>query len=151
MDHDNYIDKFKIGSVDLYDLEEINEVSLKNKIVFDKNIGSCDVYVYGNEGKIPHVHVISKNGKFETCICLNTNKHFIHGKYNDKLTNAKQRKIFDDFMGNLSKEDPTRTNWQAAGYLWNMANVNSIRVKWQNKDNKPDYRKMNDEAIKDIN
>lgn len=135
-------DDIEIGSFSLD--EFLNEETIGKVNI--KKLGDCTVHVYSGEGKIPHVHVISKNGDFETCVCLNTNKHFIHGKYTDKFTNGKQRKAFDKFMNSKSKENPDMTNWEVSSMAWNLSNVDALKIQWQNNPT-PDYKNMTDEAI----
>ena len=140
------IDILQVGTLVLSDI--LNEASLKKKLNFGGQLGECTVYVRSNEEQIPHVHVKSKNGNFETCVCLNINKQFVHKSHKDKFSNNDQRKEFDKFMGQKSKEDPSKTNWQLSGLLWNATNVDRPQVNWQT-GKKPNYSIMNDEAIID--
>ncbi len=143
MDYEDYIDDICIGSFNIN--ENLNEETVGN-INFGGQLGECTVHVYSDEGQIPHVHVESKSGKFETCVCLNTNKHFIHGKYKDKFTNGKQKKAFDEFMNAPSKENPDMKNWEVSSMSWNLANTESQQMKWR-EGTVPNYKVMNDEAM----
>ena len=143
MNHDNHIDDICIGSFMIDD--SLNEETIGH-INFGGKLGECTVHVYSGEGQVPHVHVKSKDKKFETCVCLTTNKHFIHGKYKDKFTSAKQRKAFDDFMNSPSKEDPERKNWEISSMSWNMANTDSQQIKWRSTKI-PNYKIMNGDAM----
>lgn len=106
--------------------------------IYLEAIGNCKIYVYGNEGTIPHFHLISENGKFETCICIKEAKYFKHGKKNGTLT-KKQKEELNHFLEQINKKVPDRTNWEATRDAWNFSNdTNIISMKIK----KPDYRLM---------
>lgn len=56
-------------------LEElhIGDVNLKYKLVV------CGIYVYNNEGEIPHFHIRSNNIDWECCVEIYKPLYFYHG------------------------------------------------------------------------
>ena len=143
MDYEEYTDDICVGSFGID--ENLNEETI-GRVNLGKRIGQCTVHVYSDDGQVPHVHVINNDGSFETCVCLATNKHFVHGKYKDRFYNNKQRKAFDDFMNAPSKENPDMKNWEVSSMSWNLANTESLQMKWKNAT-LPDYKIMNDDAM----
>ena len=104
-----------------------------------------EVQVYQNEGKIPHVHLNSKsNRKWHCCICLHTEKYFIH-KGKTEILNSKQRNEFNNFMYRKPKIEIINgpaNNWQKACNYWiinNGPNELLKQVLYQ-----PDYNKLKD-------
>ena len=83
-----------------------------------KHLGECSVYIYSNEGPIPHFHLISKNKKFETCICIFEPLYFLHGTKTGTL-NSKQRKQLNNWMNQkIDYSDANITNWQSIKLAW---------------------------------
>ena len=114
---------YLLGSINFDDSINEQEIEDKNRRFKLKSIGECKVEVYGSEGPIPHMHVFNSDKSFETCICIYSNNYFAHGaKYNNKFT-AKQCKEFNDWMKQRNTKAPMITsNWEAAVFLWEVAN-----------------------------
>lgn len=111
-------------------------------------MGNFDVIVNTDDmGYIPHVHVVDKatrGGQFDTCIRLDTNAYFLHGGHKDTL-NSKQRKMFNDFMHQPSRNVHYRNNYEQAVNLWNDNNSDSyIQIEEDSYGNIiiPDYREI---------
>lgn len=69
-------------------------------IDFKDEIGICDVIIYNDETNkchVPHFHIKSVDGKFETAICLDKPAYYDHDGITGRL-NDNQRKILNDFM-----------------------------------------------------
>ena len=66
MDNKKYTDKLLIGEIEFTD--SVNEVSV-GRPNLDK-FGTCKIYVYGNEGPVPHFHLEKSNGEVICCICI---------------------------------------------------------------------------------
>lgn len=108
--------------------------------------GSLEVYVRTDDGgNIPHVHIRDTNTQgeeFETCVQLEKNAYFLHGKYKDKM-NTSQRKSFAEFMESPSKTKRYNTNYEFAIDMWNANNSNvNIEVQYDENGNPiiPNYR-----------
>jgi len=106
-----------------------------------KKLGRCKIYVYGKEGKIPHFHLISDNGEFETCICITQPKYFLHGSKTDKLTRV-QREQLNDFLKTQTPKMPNSTIFQAIVFAWNFANEDNMPIPFDTKQ--PNYCIMTD-------
>lgn len=63
-------------------------------------IGKCEIFIGSDEGPVPHIHIVSVNNNWGTCICLHDPYYFPHG--DNPLTrgvfNSKQVKEFDNWM-----------------------------------------------------
>lgn len=125
-----------IGIVDLSTEELMNE-DCTGRINFSNKIGECKVYVYSNEGTIPHFHLIASDGQ-ESCICIYESLYFNHGSKTMKL-NSKQRKELDSWLSKPCQSNEKISNWKNINIVWKVGN---------GKDNvpkdatKPDYRYM---------
>jgi len=113
---------------------ELNEMSQAGE--FD----GLTVHVYGNEGHIPHFHIIEGNPKFpkrEVCVKFNVAEYFIHGK-KDGTLNSKEQKELVIFLKEMDP-DSDSTYWKSMIFLWNKMNPG-------NKINKdmaiPDYSSL---------
>lgn len=99
------------------------EIEKDHKRFKTKSTGPCKVEIYGSEGAVPHMHVFSLDKKFHACVCLYSNHYFAHGgHYEDKFT-SKQSKEFNDWLKQKNTKAPNNmTNWEAAVFLWEVAN-----------------------------
>lgn len=140
-----------IGEIDFS--EAINEdmqiePNVGNRLNLPGGIGQCKVYINDIEGPIPHIHVVTKDKKWGSCVCLHDALYFPHG--NDNLTkgtfNSKQSKVFNSWMGTKNSANPTLTNFQVSASQWykafgekygEMYKRNGIIVNVQ-----PDYSRM---------
>ncbi len=130
-------DKFKlIGTIDLSTEELINE-DCTGRINFSNKIGECQVYVYSNEGPIPHFHLIAKDGN-EACICIYEPLYFNHGRKTMRL-NSKQRKELNNWLNELNINNEKISNWEYINIVWEVENGKDYIPK---NATKPDYRYM---------
>ena len=107
---------------------------------FGKGLGDCKIQVYSNEDIIPHFHIISKNNKFECCVCIFEPLYFNHGSKVEKL-DSNQRKTLNKWLS-----DPSDV------IVGNLTNWENIVLSWQNLGNsmkavpkiikQPDYTTM---------
>lgn len=81
-----------------------------------------------DEETTPHFHIRdteTKGGKFETCVCLETNCYCLHGTYKDVLTPEHQAMLMD-FMEGLSRHKQHTLslvcNYEWAVDMWNLNN-----------------------------
>lgn len=115
--------EYKIGEIDFSNIiQESTNLNLPS-------IGKCSVYVRGNEGPIPHFHLISNSksrvkgnkGNFESCICIYQPLYFNHGGYQDKLT-RKEAILLNNWMKEKvnTKEENLKnvSNWGFICTLW---------------------------------
>ena len=104
-----------------FSTEELLNEDCVGRINFPNTIGQCGIYIYSNEGTIPHFHIIPKNNTGECCICIFEPFYFNHGSKQLRL-NSKQRKILDNWMNERSKSFPEITNWILISRLWSIGN-----------------------------
>lgn len=94
-------------------------------------IGKFKVFVCGDEGEIPHMHIWDDetNGKkMHTCVCLNKIEYFHHTGKEGVLT-PKQKKFLVDFLKDECKKNKRyKTNWEYALSMWNDNNTNKTQV-----------------------
>ena len=110
-----------------------------DRINFPINIGQCNIYVYSNEGTIPHFHIIPKNGIGESCICIYEPLYFNHGGKQLRL-NSKQRKILNNWLSSPNEKLNSVTNWDIVALSFDNAN----ETNFYNKEAKqPNYSNMN--------
>lgn len=118
---------------------------------FGKN-DEYELYVEtDDEETTPHFHIRdteTKGGKFETCVCLETNRYCLHGTYKDVLTPEHQAMLMD-FMEGLSRHKQHTLllvcNYEWAANMWNLNNESTqvtLRYSSKNKVIIPDYGKM---------
>ena len=121
-------------------LEElhIGDVNLKYKL------GICGIYVYNNEGEIPHFHIISKNNDWECCVEIYKPLYFDHGIQQRNLNN-KQCKLLDKWMSKRSTILPV-SNWDMIGALWITSENPTINI--PSNKRKPNYLLLNNKQCK---
>ena len=120
----NIIDKrIKLGQKFID--EKLNEEPVLESARVGFINGAYEVYVHTDDaGYIPHVHIRDKatRGKeFETCVALNSNEYFLHGKYDDKMS-GDMIKLFSDFMKSKPLSKRYSTNYELAVDMWNLNN-----------------------------
>lgn len=90
---------------------------------------------------IPHFHLISKDKKFETCICIFEPLYFIHETKTGTL-NSKQRKHLNNWMNQMTKyTDPRISNWQTIKLAWILNNGTKFKEVIRNYP-QPNYSDM---------
>jgi hypothetical protein len=110
--------------------------------------GNCTAVVYTDDPSyIPHIHVIDSNSygnDLDVCIRLDKPEYFAYGKHQDTF-NSNQKKIFNDFMHEPSRNIHYRNNYEMAINLWNDNNSESyIQIKEDENGNiiVPDYTQL---------
>lgn len=76
------------------------------------------LYVYDNEGPIPHCHILGlgKDGKKEVCVKLDEAEYFCHGYKTNKFTKDEK----DMFIKFINSEDSFGVlRWKWAASTWN--------------------------------
>lgn len=135
-------DRFTVpGSIILTDeLTESPAVpgSLQKNKHFDESKG-IKVYVYENEGAIPHCHVIDSENNLEACIRLDRAEYFSHGR-KTWIFDSKMKKIFAEFMeSNIVHGKTKLQRWEYCFMSWNGANED---FPMPNSTKIPDYRNL---------
>lgn len=111
---------------------------LESPLLDTKFMGKAKIYVYENEGSIPHCHIVGFSEK-EICIRLDKAEYFSHGTKIGKL-NSKERKLFNEFMH--SRNQLGVEQWKAAASMWNgYALDDETKIQIKIKDC-PDYLKL---------
>lgn len=124
-----------LGIIDL-STEELIIEDCYGRINFPNGIGECKIYVYSNEGTIPHFHLIKD--KFESCICIYESLYFNHGLKQSRL-NSKQRKILNNWLDLPSIPNPKISNWDMLHIAWYGGNGDKYIPK---NPSKPNYTNM---------
>lgn len=105
------------------------------------HIGECEIYVYADEAPIPHFHLISKDKKFETCICIFEPLYFLHGSKTGTL-NSKQRKHLNNWMNEVSRFTQDKlNNWEVIKLAWILNNGTKFKEVIRNYP-QPNYSDM---------
>lgn len=112
----NEIEIFMLGSID-FEGEALNEA--QGPINFE-SAGECKIFIYGNEGRIPHFHIKGMHNKFECCIKICKAEYFDHGYKTGHLSKKDLEKL-DKFLDKKNKKFPDKTNWEVARAFWNSA------------------------------
>lgn len=115
-----------IGVVN-FSTEELLYEDCVGRINLPNNIGECKIYVYSNEGKIPHFHIIPKKGGEECCVCIYQPYYFNHEIEQVQL-NSKQRKILNEWLNQPSKLEPVISNWKIVSGFWQTGNEDDPNV-----------------------
>lgn len=134
---DSRTDPMLVGTVNLgeYEFQE----GVFGKVHFGKGLGDCKIYVYSNEGPIPHFHLISESNNFEACICIFEPIYFDHGSKTGTL-NSNQRKLLNEWMSSVITDyGVNATNWQMLIFAWRMNNGDKYIPK---NPKQPDYTQM---------
>ena len=135
-----------IGVIDNF-ISEITTEANVGRIGITK-IGKVAINVYSGEGPVPHFHIEGKD--FSCCVCIFDNRYFDHGIHQDTL-NTKQLKELDSFMRDKSSLNEKLTNWEAAKFIWEAANIENnddismvlrYKLEYKNKTKQPDYTKL---------
>ena len=115
-----------IGELDLdlgneiLDEHKLGDTNLKYKL------GTCGIYVYNNEGQIPHFHIKAKDKKWECCIEIYRPLYFNHGTKQGRLNN-KQCELLDEWL--KKKVFPFNiTNWENISLSWDNSQNPSTNV-----------------------
>ena len=105
-----------------------------------------------DEETTPHFHMRdteTKGERFETCVCFETNRYCLHGKYKDVLTPEMQAQL-REYMRWISQYKlyklPFIRNYEWAVEMWNLNNeATQVSLRYDHRDEAiiPDYDKMN--------
>ena len=108
------LEELLIGEInfenEILDEQKLGDLNLKSKL------GTCGIYVYNNEGQIPHFHIKSKSGDWECCVEIYKPLYFNHRSKQGKLNN-KQCELLDIWMNKKSTLLPV-SNWDMIDALW---------------------------------
>lgn len=135
---------YYVGVIDFDDIENyLNEITGVN---LGENLGKCSIVVRGNEGPIPHFHIVGSckskvrgvKGNFESCICIYKPLYFNHGKYQDILTKKQKEKLNEWLMQPSQYQQISGTNWDVLCVGWALADNPMMNVPKNAKQ--PDYR-----------
>lgn len=126
-----------IGEIDF----SLNPIINETRVGIIEKIKSAKVYVYENEGKIPHFHIIIPDVE-QVCVCIFTAEYFSHGTKQGTL-NSSQCKNLDSFMREKTKLKDYKgmTNWEVCRSLWIQNKGSSYRGPGF-ESIQPDYRKL---------
>lgn len=111
-----------------FNTEELINEDCTGKRNFPNDIGECKIYLYSDEGLIPHFHIIPKKGGKECCICIYQPYYFNHGITEQVRLNSKQRKILNEWMNQPSKLEPVISNWKIVSGFWQTGNEDDPNV-----------------------
>lgn len=111
--------------------------------------GKFEIYIMTNDpGSVPHFHIrdaATQGDEFETCIRIDTNQYFFHGKYKGVL-NSKQRKDLAEFMEGPCKLGKYQNNYELAVDMWNLNNNSDVIIYPKMDENGniivPNYREI---------
>ena len=116
----------------LYENEILEEMATIGKY------GKYTYRIYGNEGNIPHFHILKDNETIQ-CVRLDEPKYFTHnGKYTYTL-NKKERTDLIDFLNEKHFDKYDITNWEYVVSQWNLENNKYIV---SDDLQMPDYTKL---------
>ena len=128
-----------IGELDLdlgneiLDEHKLGDANLKSKLE------TCGIYVYNNEGQIPHFHIKTKDKKWECCIEIYRPLYFNHGTKQGRLNN-KQCELLDAWMSKKSTLLPV-ANWGMVDATWATSQNPTTNIPPNKK--KPNYLLLN--------
>ncbi len=112
-------------------------------------LDKLEVCVFTDDGgNIPHIHVrdiTTRGHEFETCVRLDTNQYFLHGKHQDTFNN-RGCKAINEFMNAPSKNKKYQNNYEYAVDMWNDNNSNATIEPQFDTNGKiivPDYNQLN--------
>lgn len=132
-------------SIDYNDEDILEDTKIADIIQSGKKTINYQLYVYSDEGPIPHFHLLEKfdtNRRVDTCICIFQAKYFVHGNHTSTLNN-KELKILDSFL--RSEVSVGVSYWQYIVLIWDTNNeYNKERypqLRYVSKQ--PDYTKTN--------
>lgn len=78
---------------------------------------TCKIFVYGNEGYIPHFHLKKSDGT-ESCLCIFEAKYFNHENKHKILTD-KELYTIDTFMSFFISDGRSKiSNWDKIVKMW---------------------------------
>ena len=97
------------------------------------------VWVYQDEGTLPHFHLISESDGFYSAIRLDVPEYFLHGKYSDTL-NSSEKKALQKFLSKDAEYEDT-SNWRFLRMAWNSTSNMKYLCKVETI---PDYRDLPD-------
>jgi hypothetical protein len=141
----NNINDYADVDIEIINIDEAN-VALSNNTYHDPKYGDCPVYVYNNEGKYPHIHIIIKSIHKEICIRLDEAEFYNHAPHHKPFDNNDQCKEFDKWCRKINPDNPDDeetqlTNWQMLCQIWN-SGPNSSKVDNSKKEKQPNYKNL---------
>lgn len=137
----NLVNKNKTHATDTIIFELLIEDCISEQLIAKTDKEGLKIHIYGNEGTIPHFHVV-KNEDTLACIRLDSSNYFKHGKYKGELS-KKQLILIDNILRKV--DDNGISNYVYAIRMWNKEackRVGSIVLSESNLQ--PDYTKTKD-------
>ena len=146
---EKHIDILTVGTIDFNDILNEAEISSIGPRYRVKNIGPCKVEVYGDEGQIPHFHIVGISKKFNCCVRIYDNHFFSHGNKNRDTLNHQQCIELNKWLSEISANqilDSTTpsTNWKVIEFSWRLANPDCKFPDRLKVTEQPDYSKMSE-------
>lgn len=102
------------------------------------------VYVYGDEGPVPHCHVVGlgSDGSKEVCVRLDTPEYFCHGDMRSIFT-ENEKQLFVKFVNMINKFNVRHWDWLIS--TWNGMCQEYTSMKKIHIKKIPDYSKLSTE------
>lgn len=104
------------------------------------NTSKKKIYVYSNEGRIPHCHYVDQSTGREICVRLDKPEYFSHGSKNNMFT-VDEKKTFVMFMSWIPDGYKENT-WMWCKRTWNGFAQEDNNMNIINTTTIPDYTKL---------
>lgn len=114
---------------EIYELDEKSKIQIGEDITGKKGKVLFYVYVGGQEGTIPHLHIFRNRNDLKAwkngiCLMLHKNSYFDHSKNKDHFKNEDEFKLVLDMLNDRCDVDgyTSMNNWRYALRMWNDIN-----------------------------
>ena len=122
----------------IYGEKFVNEACM-TKISDNASLNLCgvetNIYVYANEGPIPHFHI--NIGNDEGCIMIKESQYFDHNNNCKLKLNSTQSKELQEWMTSIP-EGQSINNWKRIVEMWNRNNPEKYKT-INNSCKQPNY------------
>ena len=122
-------------------MKEYESSALIGEIDLKENAGLCEIRICYEPNQCPHMHIISKESNFESCICIFDKKYYFGHGVSDKLSDN-QLQLFIEFM---NSKGFILSNWKELWLVWNCKNGDKYCPKCGKRSNIPNYNLLNKE------
>lgn len=136
-DDPNYSEELFVGNLYLDPYDKYVTEDRQGDIVGKKM--SCSVWVYSNEGPVPHCHIYDSTMKLICCVCLDKPMYFDHNLPFRRLNSKERKELNEWFSSQKFGAEFKITNWQSCCLFWNSVK-NNIHCKFPKEQ--PNYRAM---------
>ena len=128
-------------SVNYDENDLLEDTKITDQIEYRKKTFNYQIYVYSDEGPIPHFHIKGKGNDTDCCICIFEPRYFDHGTHVTTLNN-KELKALDGFL--RSQRFSGTTYWESIYNAWYIDNPDNYKKYPQLMLTKvqPDYTHM---------